>query len=59
MLLSLGARRVSFPDGSEFEGVGIKPDVEVDMTVQDLRTGNDPVLDKANTLIRELEDRKQ
>lgn len=59
MLLSLGARRVSFPDGSEFEGVGIKPDFEIDMTVQDLRTGNDPVLDKANTLIREFEDRKE
>jgi len=32
------------PDGSEFEGVGIKPDVEVPPSLVE---GNDPVLDAA------------
>ena len=33
-----------FPDGTEFAGVGVKPDIEVRLTVDDIRQGRDPVL---------------
>ena len=47
MSLRIAAKRNYFPDGSEFEGVGIKPDVEVHTTIEGLRNGRDPVLEKA------------
>jgi carboxyl-terminal processing protease len=47
MILKIAVMRQYFPDGSEFEGVGIKPDVEVRPTIEDLRSGRDPVLEKA------------
>jgi C-terminal processing protease CtpA/Prc len=52
MALGLSTRRASFPDGAPFEGVGIAPDVEVYTTVEDLRSGRDPVLQKALELIQ-------
>ncbi len=50
MSLRIAIKRNYFPDGSEFEGVGIKPDVEVHTTIEDLKNGRDPVLDKAMEL---------
>jgi carboxyl-terminal processing protease len=47
MFLSIGAKREHFPDGSEFEGVGVVPDVGVHPTTQDFRSGDDPVLKRA------------
>jgi carboxyl-terminal processing protease len=47
MMVMVGVKRVSFPDGSPLEGVGIKPDVEVEPTVEDLRAGKDTVLEAA------------
>ena len=47
MTLKIAVKRQYFPDGSEFEGVGIKPDIEARPTIQDLRNGRDPVLEKA------------
>lgn len=47
MSLKIAVKRDYFPDGSEFEGVGIKPDVEVHTTIEDLKNGRDPVLEKA------------
>jgi len=47
MILNIAAVHHTFPDGSQFEGVGITPDVAVDLTPEDLRTGRDPVLQKA------------
>jgi len=47
MILNIAAVRHTFPDGSQFEGVGIVPDVEVAVTPEDLRAGRDPVLAKA------------
>ncbi len=47
MLAIVGAKREMFPDGSPFEGVGIRPDVEVSPTVEDLRAGRDAVLETA------------
>jgi carboxyl-terminal processing protease len=47
MILNISAVHHVFPDGSQFEGVGIAPDVAVETTADDLRAGRDPVLKKA------------
>jgi len=52
MSFRVSARRVSMPDGAPFEGVGIVPDVEVRPTAGDLRSGRDPVLEKALEVAR-------
>ncbi len=40
-------KKDTYPDGREFVGVGVKPDIEVKPTVQDFIKNNDPVLNKA------------
>lgn len=47
MILKIAVKRLYFPDGSEFEGVGIKPDVEVHPTIESLKAGRDLILEKA------------
>ena len=47
MLVLIGTKRAIFPDGSLFEGVGIKPDVESQPTIEDIAHGRDPVLETA------------
>jgi carboxyl-terminal processing protease len=47
MMAIVGAKREAFPDGSRFEGVGIRPDVEIAPRIADVRAGRDPVLDRA------------
>ena len=47
MMLNISAVRHSFPDGSQFEGVGIAPDVALENTAEDLRAGRDKVLARA------------
>jgi carboxyl-terminal processing protease len=47
MMLNVTSIRRTFPDGSQFEGVGISPDVEIHPTAQDLKQGRDVVLNKA------------
>src|SRR6202790_9670 len=47
MTLRIAAKRYLFPDGSEFEGIGIKPDIEVNTTTEDLQAGRDPVFQRA------------
>jgi carboxyl-terminal processing protease len=47
MILNISAVHHTFPDGSQFEGIGIAPDVAVDLTPEDLRVGRDPVFKKA------------
>jgi len=47
MTLKVSVKRLYFPDGSEFEGVGIKPDVEVHPTIESLKSGRDLILEKA------------
>jgi carboxyl-terminal processing protease len=47
MMLFVGAKREIFPDGSRFEGVGIKPDVAVAPTADDIRHGRDEALEAA------------
>jgi carboxyl-terminal processing protease len=53
MILNIAAVHHTFPDGSPFEGVGIAPDVPVDMTPGDLKTGRDPVLQRALELAQQ------
>ncbi len=48
------AKRDSYPDGREFVGRGIEPDVEVRPTPQDIRAGRDVVLEKAMEVIGKL-----
>jgi C-terminal processing protease CtpA/Prc len=40
------------PDGTEFAGIGIKPDIVVLRTVNDLLAGNDPALDRAREYLQ-------
>ena len=48
--------KVTFPDGTEFVGKGIKPDVKAEYTFRDLLKNEDSVLIKA---IEELKSRLQ
>lgn len=52
IILNISAVHHTFPDGSRFESVGIAPDVPVEVTPEDLRTGRDPVLKKALEIAR-------
>ncbi|MHC2990249.1 peptidase S41 [Pontibacter sp. HJ8] len=40
-------KKDTYPDGREFVGYGVKPDMEVKMTLQDYIQKKDPVLDRA------------
>ncbi|KAB7768280.1 S41 family peptidase [Xanthomonas sp. LMG 12461] len=40
-------KRDSYPDGTDFVGVGVLPDIVAAPTRTDLRDGNDPVLERA------------
>lgn len=51
MLVLIGTKRAIFPDGSLFEGVGIKPDVESQPTIEDIAHGRDPVLGTARRVL--------
>jgi carboxyl-terminal processing protease len=51
MRLAIAVKRQYFPDGSEFEGVGIQPDVEVHPAIESLKIGRDVVLEKALELV--------
>ncbi len=52
MSFRVSTRRVYFPDGSPFEGVGVAPDIEARPTVDELRHGTDSVLAKGLELAR-------
>jgi carboxyl-terminal processing protease len=47
ILLLIGTKRAIFPDGMPFEGVGIKPDIECQPSIDDIGHGRDPVLEAA------------
>lgn len=40
-------KKDTYPDGREFVGFGIKPDIEIKTTLKDYMENNDPVLEKA------------
>jgi C-terminal processing protease CtpA/Prc len=39
--------RCTYPDGKEFVGVGVEPDIKAYPTIKDIRTGRDTVLETA------------
>ena len=43
--------RTLFPDGREFVGIGIEPDITVYQTVADVRSGYDAILQKAISIL--------
>jgi len=47
------SKRDTYPDGREFVGVGIQPDVRVEPTVADLRAGRDAQLTRALRIVKE------
>jgi carboxyl-terminal processing protease len=53
MILNIAAIHHTFPDGSQFEGVGIVPDISVDIVPDDLRSGRDVVLKTALELAQQ------
>ncbi len=53
MSFRVSSKRVYFPDGSPFEGVGIVPDIVVEPSRQDLERGRDTILERALALARE------
>lgn len=53
-------KRDTWPDGTDFVGVGVEPDILVPMTVADIRSGHDRVLEVAiDHLGRQLTDSAQ
>jgi C-terminal processing protease CtpA/Prc len=53
------AVRDSYPDGKEFVGVGIEPDIEVHLTLQDIYENKDKTLEKAIEVISKLKDNRK
>jgi carboxyl-terminal processing protease len=53
MILNIAAVHHTFPDGSQFEGIGISPDIPVEITPDDLHLGRDPALKKALEIARQ------
>lgn len=50
MSMAVGAVRYRFPDGTDFEGVGIAPDVTVERTLLGIINNRDAVLERAEEL---------
>ncbi len=50
MRLWVGAKRQTFPDGEQFEGIGITPDIVFEMTRHDVTSESDSLLALAMTL---------
>lgn len=46
-LLTICSKKDTYPDGREFVGIGIKPDIESHLTIEDYRKGRDTVLESA------------
>lgn len=46
-------KRDTYPDGRDFVGIGIAPDIVVEATVADVQAGRDPALRRAVQLLRE------
>lgn len=45
-------KKDTYPDGTEFVGIGIIPDIEVNETIKSFLSGKDPVLEKAIQLLK-------
>lgn len=52
-LLSICSKKDIYPDGREFVGIGIKPDIESHLTIDDFRKGVDTVLERALSFLHQ------
>ena len=52
--MNICTKRDTYPDGRDFVGIGIAPDIFVEQTIEDVRQGRDPALDRAVELLKEL-----
>jgi len=50
MRIAIGAVRYRFPDGTQFEGIGIAPDVTIERRISDIAVARDTVLERARML---------
>jgi carboxyl-terminal processing protease len=57
--LLFSTRTYLTPGGRELEGVGVTPDVQVPLTLADLRAGRDAALEAAESLLREPHARRR
>jgi C-terminal processing protease CtpA/Prc len=48
-----------YPDGKEFVGIGIEPDIEVNATLQDVYDGKDRTLEKAIEIFSKSRDNRK
>jgi hypothetical protein len=51
--VGITSKRDTMPDGTEFVGIGVMPDIEARQTVADFREGRDPVLERALEVMEE------
>ncbi|MDQ3280416.1 MAG: S41 family peptidase [Acidobacteriota bacterium] len=51
-IVGICTKRDQYPDGREFIGVGVQPDIAVPLTIADVRSGRDAVLEKALAAVR-------
>jgi C-terminal processing protease CtpA/Prc len=51
--VNICTKRDTYPDGRDFVGIGIAPDVFVEQTIEDFWQGRDPALDRAVELLQE------
>jgi len=49
----------AYTDGHIWQGKGIEPDITISRTVEDIRTGHDPVLAKAIEFLRDSINKKK
>ena len=49
--LGIGSIRVYFPNGNEFEGIGIEPNIGVNLSREDIYNKTDPLIKKALDLV--------
>ena len=51
--LNFSGHDVRFPDGTQLQKVGLKPDIEIKPTINGIRAGNDEILEKAIEYLNE------
>lgn len=56
--VNICVKRDSYPDGREFVGYGVQPDVVVETTVAEVQAGRDPVLERALEILRSKVERE-
>ncbi len=52
--MSFTGMRVTWPDGSPFQGIGVAPDVEVEQTIRGAIEGRDEILEKGIEVLKAL-----